>query len=144
MRLTTLTALPFLTLLSSALPTDTTTTSSSLLAIPAEPFNATNPLLTARGDDRANRQVTYCEHAHRRGHCVKQVMRANVCYNMQKGMDNRMSSIYPSKHTVCLIFAYAGCNRQLGKSATVTDPGYNSLRDIDMNDLVSSILCAEY
>lgn len=147
MRITTTTLLTTaLALLTTAAPTDPPT-DPSLLAIPVPSLDTnstTFPPLTLRGLNPLIRRVQYCSDSHRRGACATQAFRTNQCYAMAPSFNDKMSSIYPIGHTACAIYQRGGCNPREGRSATVTDPGYDDLGAIGMNDMVSSIKCTAY
>ncbi|KAL0259877.1 hypothetical protein SLS55_005617 [Diplodia seriata] len=87
------------------------------------------------------RFVQFCEHAYGNGQCNTKDFRPDTgCYSVDGFLNNRISSIYLARHTVCTVYANEKCT---GNWLKVFDPGYKNFKgQSSMNDRISSMRCS--
>lgn len=149
MQLTTLLTTAFLALTAHATsppdapaPATIATADLSLLDATSELPGTLRPPLSKRLP--ANfREVVYCADANRRGQCQTDRLRSSVCYNVARGWNDRISSLYPGRGTYCMAYDRADCDARRS-NVMVSDPGAWDLKMLGMNDKISSLKCVQY
>ncbi|KAF8595945.1 hypothetical protein BDV93DRAFT_563793 [Ceratobasidium sp. AG-I] len=87
-----------------------------------------------------NSGVYFCTEDNFRQPCVYvSGFRSGQCVTIGNGFNDKISSFGPDPGMSCTIFADENCS---GRSAGgITQPGFNSLADVGMNDAMSTFVC---